>query len=662
MDYQFGVDYYPEHWPRERWETDAALMKEMGVDVVRMAEFSWFKMEPRRGEFEFGWLDEAIELLAAHGIKSILGTPTAAPPAWIIQETPEIQPIDSQGRLRHFGGRHHDCQSNPVYREHIRRFVTAFAAHFGSNPNVIGWQIDNELGNSHGDLCMCPSCEKRFQEWLAAKYGDIETLNRRWGTAFWSQGYQDFSQIQAPILTVTGENPSEMLDWKRFCSDLVVEFHHFQAELLRTAAPDKFITHNLMGFSDKVSYFDLAKDLDFVSHDQYPGGHFRPAQNQLIADRLAAELDFIRGLKEKPFWIMEQQAGMTGWEVLGRSPRPGELGLWVMQTVAHGADTVVFFRWRTCSMGTEQYWHGVLPHSGIPGRYYRELKEFMDKARPLMKEIGGSMPKVRTAIVFSYDQDYAMQIQPHHPDHRYVEHLMMYYRALFGRNIPVDFIPDNADFGKYDLVIAPLQYLMTPELEQKYRAYVAGGGNLLLTMRTGVKDWDNICMTDSPLPGGLGDVLGIEVPEYDCLRDTSVNVSFAGEEYTGEKWSDLITLTTAEPLAAYSSEFYAGTPAVTVNRHGKGRAYYVGVEPGQALAAEITGKLVEDAGIASLGDSPFGVEITHRSTGEKDYIFLINHTAEIQTVKIPADWSPYFDGQTGELQPFAVEVYTRAGK
>lgn len=658
----FGVDYYPEHWPRERWETDIKLMVEMGIDVVRLAEFSWSKLEPAEGQFNFGWLDESISLLEKSGIKCILGTPSAAPPAWIIKKNPEIQPIDSLGRQRYFGGRHHHCQSNTVYRSHIKRYVEAFASHFGPNPNVIGWQIDNELGNSHNDLCFCPSCEESFRGWLKEKYGDIETLNRNWGTVFWSQDYPDFSHIQAPKLTAAGVNPSAMLDWKRFCSDLIVEFHKFQSSILRSAGGSKFISQNMMGFADKVNYFDLGEDNEFVSHDQYPSNHFTPVQNTLRAEYHAAALDFIRATKQKTFWIMEQQAGMTGWEILGRAPRPGELGMWATQCIAHGADTVVFFRWRTCTVGTEQYWHGVLPHSGIPGRNYNELKSFIKKTRPLIKEIQGTMPVAKVGIVFSYDQNYAINIQPHHPDMTYLGHLMKYYTALFDRNVAVDFLSDKNDFGKYDLIFAPLQYLMTPELEAKYKNFVAKGGNLVLDIRAGVKDWSNICRTDGPLPGGLAELVGLEIPEYDCLRDTTVKVLWDGVVYEGEKWSDILHLKTgkgAKPLAFYDSEFYAGSPAITVNQYGEGKAYYVATEPKADLAAKLIDELIVSHKLENFGTTPRGVEIVHRASDSKDYIFVINHTAGSKKIRIPDGWKAYFDGQSEELAPFATDVYIR---
>ena len=658
-----GVDYYPEHWPKERWPIDVKLMREMGVDMVRMAEFSWSYLEPVEGEFNFGWLDEAISLLAESGIKSILGTPSAAPPAWIIEAHPEIQPIDSEGRRRHFGGRHHCCQSNQNYRNHIKRYVTAFANHFKDNPNVIGWQIDNELGNSHQDLCLCPSCEERFRLWLKEKYGDIQTLNQKWGNAFWSQEYQGFSQIQAPKLTAAGYNPSALLDWKRFCSDLIVEFHKFQSTILRAAAPDKFITQNMMGFADKVNYYDLADDIDFSSDDKYPAGYFHPVQNISRAAENAAMLDFIRSTKNKSFWIMEQQSGITGWQILGRAPKPGQLGMWASQAIAHGADAIVFFRWRTCTMGTEQYWHGILPHSGIPGRYYYELKAFAQKVKPLMKEIQSAMPKANVAFLHSYDQLYAIDIQPHHPDMSYIGHLMVYFTAFYNRNIPVDFINEDMDFNKYDLIIAPLQYLMTPKLEEKYKGYVQAGGNLVLTMRAGVKDETNLCRTGNPLPGGgLNELVGLEVHEYDCLRDTTGWVLWDDVRYSCEKWSDIINLTGAKQLASYDFEFYSGTPAITLNSFGEGTVYYVGTEPSAELAAKLIDELMQQGDLCSLGETPLDVEITHRNIDGKDYIFIINHNGATKSVKIPEDWIAYYEGQSDEIKPFSVDVYTRKTK
>ena len=657
MSYLFGVDYYPEHWPRERWAQDAKMMREMGISIVRMAEFSWSKWEPREGEFHFEDLDEVIEILAAEGIDCILGTPTAAPPAWIIEKNPEIQPIDSRGMQHYFGGRHHDCQSNPVYRKHIKRFVTAFAEHFAKNPHVVGWQIDNELGNSHGDLCFCPSCEERFRLWLKEKYGTIENLNKCWGTAFWSQEYTSFDQIIAPKITVSGHNPSHQLDWKRFCSDLVLDFHKFQADILRAAAPDKFITHNMMGFSDKVDYCKLCEQLDFASQDQYPGGHYHGRHNDYRADYFASELDFIRSTKQRPFWIMEQQSGITGWEILGRAPKPGQLGLWVMQSIAHGADTIVFFRWRSCLFGTEQYWHGILPHNGVPGRYYREIKAFMQQNSELLRQLQGAMPSKEVGILFSYDQEYALRIQPHHPALWYVGHLLTYYKALHKANIPVDFVHEHQDWSGYKVLIAPLQFLMTPKLSEKLHAYVEQGGTLVLDFRSGIKDENNIAIDRGVVPCMLDDLCGLYVTEYDCLRDTTGLVEWDGVTYQTAIWSDIIETTTAEVLATYAKEFYAGTPAITRKRFGKGIVYYIGTQMSAELADRFIKELEVSSGITSLLAAPPMVEVVHREKDSNRYIFILNHTDKAQKLNIPANWQPFDDRCSDTIEPYGTMVY-----
>ena len=659
--YQFGVDYYPEHWPKERWPIDAKMMREMGIQIVRMAEFSWQKFEPRAGEFHFEDLDEAIDILAKEGIDVILGTPTAAPPKWIIDQNPEIQPMDWSGQTRFFGSRHHDCQSNPVYREHIRRYVTAFAAHYANNPAVVGWQVDNELGNSHYDLCHCPSCQQRFRIWLKEKYGTIDALNMAWGVEFWSQGYDDFANVDAPMRPAAGGmNPSHALDWKRFTSDLVCEFHQFQADILRAAAPDKWITHNMMGFCSKPDYYKLGEQLEFSSHDAYPGGHFHGRHDVFRGDSNAAELDMIRGTKQQSFWLMEQQSGITGWEILGRAPKPGQIPMWAMQSVAHGADTIVFFRWRSCAVGTEQYWHGILPHSGKPARYHAEISALMKKYTPLLQEINGSVPKAEVAILRSYDQEWAFQIQPHHPNHNYIQHLLTYYKALHRANVPVDFVSEHNDWAKYKVLIAPLQFLMTEAHLDKLRAYVQNGGRLVVSWRSGIKDGTNICHTDGPVPALFDELTGVELAEYDCLRDTSGLVAWDGETYPCIQWCDVLNPATAQPLAAYAHEFYAGTPAITRNAFGAGCTYYVGTTMEDALADKFIAQLCADASVAHLMATPALVEAAHRVKDGKTYLFLLNHNETAQQVDVPAGYVTW-DGAdwTGEIGPMGVQVFVK---
>lgn len=655
----FGVDYYPEHWDRTRWETDAKLMQEMGIQVVRMAEFSWHKLEPEEGRYDFTWLNDVISLLADYGIKTILGTPSAAPPAWMIQKHPDILPIDREGRVRGFGGRHHDCQSNPAYRSYIRKMVTNLAKQYGENENVIGWQVDNELGNSHQDLCTCDHCKNRFQTWLREKYHTTDQLNAAWGTAFWSQEYNNFSEIHTPRITVTGENPSAMLDWKRFCSDLIVDFAKEQADIIRKYAKDQFVTHNYMGFADKVDYYKLSEILDFVAHDQYPQGFYLEETPHEKNHVLAATLDVVRSYKNMPFWIMEQQSGITGWEVMGRAPAPGQLSLWALQSVAHGADAVVFFRWRTCAMGTEQYWHGILPHSGNPGRRYAELKDMIQTMSPIMEEIKGSMPKTEVGIVFSFDQDYAFTIQPHHKDLNYIHQVQKYYQAFYEQNIPVDFVQESGDFAKYRLLVAPLQYLMNPELEEKYISYVKNGGHLVLTMRTGVKDEHNLCMTDRELPGRLSEIAGIEVLDYDCLWDTEVEINYQDQVYKGVVWSDLMQLVSehTKTMASYASEFYAGETCVTAHPYGKGICYYIGTEPKEELMQALMEDICKQAEISALANKVTEVEFMTRENETSRYLFILNHSNESREYELPDTEYHMIKGETaGRISPYEVQI------
>lgn len=664
---KFGVDYYPEHWPKERWPYDARLMREAGIEVVRLAEFAWTKLEPSLGNFDFKWLDEVIEVLAREGIKVVLGTPTPTPPAWMIEQHPDILPVDLEGRKMSFGGRHHDCQSNEAYRNHIRRFVRIMAKHYSNNPNVVGWQIDNEFGNSHHKLCACDSCKAAFHKWLERKYKTIDKLNEAWGTVFWSQTYDKFTQVPLPLPTPNMHNPSLLLDWRRFASDLIIEFQSIQIEILREECPDHFITHNFMGFFDKTDYFNLAKDLDFISHDQYPL-HFREGRDLTACPfRAAAALDLMRGMKQKPFWVMEQQSGPTGWEVIGATPRPGQLGLWTYQSVAHGADTVVYFRWRSCLFGTEEYWDGILPHDGKPGRRYYEIKKAIDELKPVMEEFKGCTSEAEVAILYSYDQNWAFQIQPHHPELNYIKQVQSYYKAFYDKNVPVNYVSEQEDLSSYKLLVAPLLYLMTKELSRKLESYVAGGGHLVLTMRTGVKDWNNAVVPQT-LPGELSKLTAISIEDYDCLREIRQSIKWISEEErkdSGEvlKWCDIITPKGAETLAVYEEDFYKGMAAVTCNKFEEGLAYYVGTEFGPAMMDKFVEYILDKAGVESVLMALEGVEVSRRRKEEKDYVFILNHKSSSVEVLIPDTWEPvvgkeYLNKGILRLEPYATAIFT----
>jgi beta-galactosidase len=450
-----------------------------------------------------------------------------------------------------------------------------------------------------------------------------------------------------------------------------------QLAILREVCPRHFVTHNFMGLFDKPDYFDLARDLDFVSHDQYPIGFWTEAGALPDHADLAIKLDFVRGLKRRTFWIMEQQAGPAGWDLVGPTPRPGQLRLWAAQSVAHGADTVVYFRWRTCLFGTEEYWHGILQHDGKPGRRYAEVKRTVADLAPVMEKVKGQVPAAEAAILFSYDQAWANQIQPHHPELRYREHLGGFYRALHAANVPVDFVSPGTDLGAYRLVVAPMLFLTRPELVAQLTAYVAAGGTLVVTLRSGVKDWDNKALPET-LPGPFASLLGIEVPDYDCLRSVSQGARWsapgfgaggAGAGAASEpvaKWADIIELKGAQALAVYTEDYYKGTPTITRHTHGKGAAVYVAAELGPRMTGELMARLAADAGVRGLLATPGGVEAVRRPGADGDYTFLMNHTAVEARVTPPAGASavvgpaPGLDG-TMTLPPYEIAVYRSVG-
>jgi beta-galactosidase len=656
MNFRFGVDYYPEHWPESRWETDARLMQEMGLQVVRLAEFAWNKLEPAAGRFDFAWLDRAIAVLAARGLKVVLGTPSAAPPAWMIEAHPDILPVDSEGRTRGFGGRHHDCQSNPTYRRQVARIVTAMAEHYGGDSRVVGWQTDNELGNSHQDTCHCGHCRRAFQTWLERRYGSIGNLNQSWGTVFWSQTYDTFAQVPTPALTLTAHSPSLLLDWKRFHSDLIVDFQQQQIDLLRPRTPGQFLTHNFMGYADVVDYFDLAAPLDFVSHDQYPSGFWDTPPGRSPA-ALASALDLMAGLKGKAFWIMEQQAGPTGWQIMARTPRPGQLALWAAQSVARGADTVVFFRWRSCTVGTEQYWHGILPHNGVPGRRYQELRTLVQSLSPVMPRFEGALPNAEVALLHSYEQNWAFEIQPHHPELDYVTVMEGLHAAFYHNNVPAAFVSPQAELAEYKLVVAPLLFLDLPGVAERLKNYVERGGHLVLTARTGVKNQANVCLTDAALPGPYGELLGIEILDYDCLRGIDVPVAAGPVGGQGRLWWDVVTLRGATVIAKATGGDHDSEPAATGHAFGKGSATYWATLPDATLAAALVEHALGYAKVSTLGKSEPGVELAQRRSAEGDFLFALNHTAQGREHQPGASWTPIVGTQ--ELAPFGFSVFFR---
>jgi beta-galactosidase len=634
--FHFGVDYYPEHWPEARWETDAQMMQEAGFNVVRLAEFAWAKLEPEDGRFDFSWLDRAIEVLAARGIQIVLGTPSASTPAWLWAKIPDIALVDEFGNAREYGSRREYSPTNPSYREHAVRIARKMGEHYRDNPHVIGWQIDNEFG----DRCYASGTRRAFQQWLKQRYLSLDSLNECWGTVFWSHIYTDWSQIPVPVRRIHGQhNPSLQLDFFRFMSDVYVEFQQLQVDVLREVCPpQQFITHNFMGFNyPRINYFDLAKTLDLVVWDNYPRG-FWINTPQIKPAPLALGHATMRGLKKQNFWVMEQQSGQGSWDILPPTPRPGEIALWAYQAIAHGADGIVFFRWRTARFGTEQYWHGILDHDGQGRRRYAEIKRMGQEIARIGSVLEGSEVRARTAIVLSYDSRFAFQIQQNNPDFSYERHLLDYFTALHDANIPTDIVSVNDDLASYDLVIVPSLYITEDETVKQLQAFVERGGTLIITPRSGVKNHTNI-VVDLALPGKLSALCSVEVQEYDSLlsgerRKVRFDDGASDSSSHATVWCDILNPLNADVVARYDEDFYTGQPVVTRNSVGAGTVIYVGTIGDKPFVNTIVSYGLQLSCAAPVLDTPPLVEAAIRWKGDTRLVFVLNHADTDQQISL----------------------------
>jgi beta-galactosidase len=631
----FGVAYYPEQWLEERWPIDARLMAEAGFNVVRLAEFAWGRMEPVEGKYDFDWLDRAIGVLQSNGLKVVLGTPTASPPPWLMTKHADLFRVREDGLRLTYGNRREVCPNHPVYHDHTRCIVTEMARHFADHSAVIGWQIDNEFGGR----CYCPVCTQAFRTWLQDRYATTKELNRRWGTAFWSHVYNDWTEIPVPLTTGGSPNPGLALDFDRFVTDSYVAYQQLQINILREMCPSHFITHNLMGFGfDGLNCFDMARGLDLVSWDNYPRTQWN---RELTLDPSMTALSHavMRGLKQDNFWVMEQQAGQGGWEILSVAPRPGELRLWAYQSIAHGANGIVFFRWRTSRFGTEQFWHGLLDYDAHPSRRYTEIQRMGAELKDAGDRIAGSTVKSPVAMILSYDSRFAFQIQPNHPDFSYAEHFHHIYRSFFRRHISVDIVAPEADLSAYRLVIAPALHVLPEPAAENLERYVRTGGTLVMTQRSGVKD-DANAVVDHPLPGLLREICGVEVEEVDSLRGwNGVRLKFVAPQFDLVQpqvgvLCEVLKPVGASVLAEYTDEYYAGRPAITLNSLDAGRAIYVGAMGQADLYEALSGWLLHELGFRPVMKAQEDLEITERWQGDRRLLFILNHCSHEQTLEV----------------------------
>ncbi len=649
---RFGVCYYPEHWPEARWQVDARMMRDAGLDLVRIAEFAWAKMEPVEGQYEWDWLDRAIGVLADAGLDIVLGTPTAAPPVWMSRQYPDILRQDANGRFRDHGTRRQYCPNSPRYIEHSQRVTAVMGERYGQDERIIGWQIDNEFGGGKTARCYCENCAAGFRRWLTERYGTIDALNEGWGNIFWSQSYQTWEQIRPPDDQIDKPNSSHVLDYYRFCSDSFVTYQQHQIDILKTLAPEHFITTNFMGLYADLDQFDLAAPYDFITWDSYPTGNLDRWQGVLeppmhlsdtqdnayaydVGDPLVTGMahELTRALKQLPFWIMEQQAGYINWGNNNPAPRDGTVRLWCWQALAADAEAVVFFRWRATLFAQEQYHSGLLRHDGQPAIGYQELLK-MQGERELMSQISAARLEAQVALLLSYDDLWSLELQPHSDGFSYLALHYSYYKALNLAGIPVHFVHETQDLGKYRLVIIPTAHLVDETLAEKLKEYVNGGGNIILGVRSGFKTISNL-VTDKVLPGLLHPLVGATVESWRALpQGVGIDFHAAVPDLSGSvtNWVEALKCETAVSIA----ETTEGEIVATQNNFGAGMVYYLGFYPQlkhvRPLIAHVTGQI----SIEPVANFPMGIVAYKKG----NFTILLNFTDEILQVEVGSETIP----------------------
>lgn len=647
-----GVCYYPEHWSRERWETDVREMAEAGFEYVRMAEFSWGQLEPERNAFNFKWLDEIVELVGDHGMNIVLSTPTAGPPRWLVEEHPEIRQTDRDGTIRDVGSRRQYCVNSPAYREETKRVIHEMASRYADTPHVVGWQTDNEYGCHGTARCYCDDCNAAFRDWLAERYGDADALNDAWGTTFWSQQYDSIEQVETPSPTPAQDHPSLVLDYRRFCSDSITAYNRLQAELLREYG-DWFITHNFMHQFPAIDLYDIAGDLDLISWDSYPTGHIQDTDRQPSPDQLQAgdpdlisfNHDLHRSAGEAPFWVMEQQPGDINWPPHSTQPAEGAMRLWAHHATAHGADAVVYFRWRRCLEGQEQYHAGLRKRDGSPDRGYHDAAQAADELFEL------ATVDAPIALLHDYENVWALSEQPHAPDFDYWALAQSFYRALRARGVQVDIVQPTAKLDEYGAVVAPTLHIMTEQLADHLSEYVASGGELLLGPRTGVKDEQNKLRPASP-PGPLSSLVGATVEQHETIPDQLERTVVGTDRtrYSVRTWVEQIETNTADPVLEYAEERDSHAAGVR-NAVGDGHAVYCGAWPGRELADDLVGSLLTRSGIDHATPLPNGV----RAAVRDGHTWVMNFTSDRVAVETEAEWR--IGSET--IEPFDLAVATQ---
>ncbi len=627
----YGGDYNPEQWDEEIWQEDMRLMREAGINLVSLGIFSWAKLEPKPGQYQFDWLDRILDLLHANGVQVALATATASPPPWFSRLHPESWPVAVDGLPYKPGSRQFYCPNSVAYREAASRLAGEMARRYGQHPAVWMWHVNNEYG-CHVHECYCPVCTQAFQDWLCERYKSVDVLNDVWGTAFWSLGISDWTDIQLPNRTTSYRNPAQVLDYRRFMNQSLLNLFKAEIDAIRsTGATQPLFTNSVFGLK-ALDGFEWAKYQDVTAIDMY----IDPANGEQAWKDGAFWHDLTRSWgRGKPYLLVEQTTSQVNWRTVNSLKAPGTIRTFSYQALARGASSVMFFQWRASRSGAEKYHAGMIPHYGTEGsRIFAEVKQ-MGAEFARLERLASQQIHSQVGILFSYENVWALEIdsKPAQLDARDV--LRPWYNALIEQNIPLDFIHPDDDLSRYKVLIAPLLYQISEAQAENLKSFVQAGGTLLMTYFSGITDLNERIWLGG-YPALLQDVLGIKVEEWQPFQPGETNLlSVNGMSVESTYWADLLHTTTAEVIATYTQGFYAGRPALTKNQFGTGTAYYAGTLPTQNWLRDWIGSICAEQGVQPLVTAEPDVEAGLR-TGEDgaSMLVLINHANRSRQVNL----------------------------
>lgn len=640
----YGGDYNPDQWPEEVWDDDVRLMKKAGVNLVSVGIFSWAKIETSEGVYDFDWLDRIINKLGEAGIAVDLASATASPPMWLTQAHPEVLWKDYRGDVCQPGARQHWRPTSPVFREYALKLCRAMAEHYKGNPYVVAWHVSNEYG-CHNRFDYSEDAERAFRKWCEERYGTIDAVNDAWGTAFWAQRMNDFTEIVPPRFIGDGNfmNPGKLLDFKRFSSDALKAFYVAERDALAEITPDLPLTTNFMvsASGSVLDYDDWGREVDFVSNDHY----FIPGEAHL--DELAFSASLVDGIARKdPWFLMEHSTSAVNWRPVNYRKEPGQLVRDSLAHVAMGADAVCYFQWRQSKAGAEKFHSAMVPHTGEDSAVFRDVCELGADLNALADNglLGTKLAKSKVAVVFDYESEWATEhtATPTQKVH-HVDEPLQWFRALADHGVTADIVPVSSNWDDYEMVVLPSVYLLSEETTRRVRDYVVGGGRLVVTYYTGISDErDHVWL--GGYPGSIRDVVGVRVEEFMPMGDDFPGVPDRLGLSNGAVAHDIADVIgsvdgSATVLETFRDDPWTGmdgAPAIVTNTFGEGRSVYVGARLGRDGIAKSLPEILESLGMTETGENDSRVlRVEREGSDGSRFVFSFNRTHE--TVQIPLE-------------------------